>query len=123
MSLIARYLEDHGLPTVIMGCGRDIVEHAGVPRFLYSEFPLGNSAGKPDDVESQRETLKLALALFDDATAPRTTRQSPQRWADNDIWQNDFMNIDALEAEKIASLKADFASQKQIANRIKGSHA
>jgi len=123
VSLIARHLEEHGLATVIMGCGRDIVEHAGVPRFLYSEFPLGNSAGKPDDVDSQRETLNLALALFDDATVPRTTFQSPQQWAKNDTWQNDFMNIDALEAEEIESLKADFARQKRIASRgrLKGS--
>ena len=104
-----------------MGCGRDIVEHAGVPRFLYSEFPLGNSAGKPHDVDSQRETLRLALALFDEVTEPRTTVQSQQRWADDDLWQNDFMNVDTLPAEKIAALKADFARQKQIANRIKKS--
>lgn len=110
-----------------MGCGRDIVEHAGVPRFLYSEFPLGNSAGKPDDVDSQRETLNLALALFDDATVPRTTFQSPQQWANNDTWQYDFMNIDALEAEEIESLKADFARQKRASRgqskvpRLKGS--
>ncbi len=119
MSLIARHLEENGLPTVIMGCGRDIVEHVGVARFLYSEFPLGNSAGKPDDADSQRETLHLALALFDAATEPRTTFQSPQRWADNDNWQYDFLNIDALTADKVAALKADFARQKQIANRLK----
>ena len=121
MSLVARYLEEHGLPTVIMGCGLDIVEHAGVPRFLYSEFPLGNSAGKPGDEDSQRKTLQLALALFDTATEPRTTVQSPLCWADDDAWQNDFLNIDALAADKIAALKADFAKQKQIANRIKQS--
>ena len=48
MSLIARHLEAHGIPTVIMGCARDIVEQAGVPRYLWSDFPLGNSAGKPN---------------------------------------------------------------------------
>ncbi len=119
MSLIARHLEENGLPTVIMGCGRDIVEHAGVPRFLYSEFPLGNSAGKPGDVDSQRETLRLALALFDEATEPRTTHHSPQRWSDDDTWQDDFMNIDALPPEKITALKAAFTEQKLIANKIK----
>ena len=121
MSLIARYLEENGIPTVIMGCARDIVEHAGVPRFLYSEFPLGNSAGKPDDADSQRTTLQLALDLFDTATKPRTTVRSPERWADDEMWQNDFMNIDALRAEQIAALKANFATQKQVANRLKES--
>src|SRR2546422_795211 len=49
------------MPTVIMGAAKDIVEHCGVPRFLFSDFPLGNSAGKPFDVESQAATLELAL--------------------------------------------------------------
>ena len=52
-SLVARHLEANGIPTVVMGCAKDIVEHAAVPRFLFSDFPLGNSAGRPDDVASQ----------------------------------------------------------------------
>jgi D-proline reductase (dithiol) PrdB len=43
ISLAARYLEANGIPTVIMGCAKDIVEFAGVPRFLFNDFPLGNS--------------------------------------------------------------------------------
>ena len=52
-SLVARHLEANGIPTVVMGCAKDIVEHAAVPRFLFSDFPLGNSAGRPHDVASQ----------------------------------------------------------------------
>ena len=52
-SLVARHLEANGIATVVMGCAKDIVEHAVVPRFLFSDFPLGNSAGKPHDVASQ----------------------------------------------------------------------
>ena len=36
----------NGIPTVVMGCAKDIVEHCGVPRFLFSDFPLGNAAGQ-----------------------------------------------------------------------------
>ena len=50
VSLVARHLEANGISTVVMGCAKDIVEHAAVPRFLFSDFPLGNSAGKPHDV-------------------------------------------------------------------------
>jgi hypothetical protein len=121
VSLIARHLEAHGIPTVIMGCARDIVEHAGVPRFLWSDFPLGNSAGRPNDVASQRRTLALALDLFETATGPRTTLASPERWAEDDTWQADFMNIDALPAERIEQLKAEFQAQKQVANTLKRS--
>ena len=47
--------------TVIMGCAKDIVEYVGVPRFLFSDFPLGNAAGRPRDRVSQAFTLDLAL--------------------------------------------------------------
>ena len=66
-----------------MGCAKDIAEHCGVPRFLFSDFPLGNSAGKPHDVESQRFTLELALRVLETAPGPRTTVQSPLRWSDD----------------------------------------
>ncbi|MFX8743372.1 hypothetical protein ABTM45_19450, partial [Acinetobacter baumannii] len=56
VSLVARHLEANGIPTVVMGCAKDIVEHAAVPRFLFSDFPLGNSAGKPHDEASQAVT-------------------------------------------------------------------
>ena len=66
-ALVARHLEANGIPTVVMGCAKDIVEHAAVPRFLFSDFPLGNSAGKPQDVSSQAQTLELALRLLESA--------------------------------------------------------
>ncbi|MBC8240880.1 MAG: hypothetical protein H8E30_10450 [Alphaproteobacteria bacterium] len=49
MSRIANYLEANGIPTVIMGCAEDTVEYCGVPRFLFSDFPLGCPADRPDD--------------------------------------------------------------------------
>src|SRR6202000_2151976 len=67
-SLVARHLEANGIPTVVMGCAKDIVEHSGVARFLFSDFPLGNSAGKPHNVASQDQTLALALRLLESAT-------------------------------------------------------
>ena len=119
MSLIARYLEENNVPTVVMGCARDIVENAGVPRFLWSDFPLGNSAGKPFDVKSQTETLELALSLFENAHNPGQTLTSPQSWSDDDDWQLDFMNIDKLSDAQVDKLKADFLEQKRIANELK----
>ena len=115
MSLTARYLEANGIPTVVMGCAKDIVEHCGVPRFLFSDFPLGNAAGKPDDPASQRETLAMALDLLASATGPRTTRQSPQRWNDDAEWKLDFQNVERIPAEEIARRRAEFDEVKRIA--------
>lgn len=115
VSLAARTIEEGGIPTVVMGCAKDIVEHAGVPRFLFSDFPLGNAAGRPKDKDSQRRTLRYALDLFETAKLPRTTVQNPIRWSDNPDWKLDYSNIERLSAEEIARRRAEFDRQKSIA--------
>ena len=76
MSLVARYLEDHGLPTVVIGTARDIVEHCGVARHVFTDFPLGNPCGEPFDVAMQRKIVNASLDLLASATVPRTTIQT-----------------------------------------------
>ena len=115
VSLVARHLEASGIPTVIMGCAKDIVEHCGVPRLLFSDFPLGNQAGRPFDVRSQKETLELALRVLESAPAPRTTVQSPQRWADDPSWKRDFNDLTKLSPEIIAERRKEFDEVKSIA--------
>lgn len=117
VSLTARYLEAKGIPTVIMGCAKDIVEQAGVPRFLFSDFPLGNSAGKPHDPDSQRQTLALTLDLLEHAVGPRSTVQSPQRWNADGEWKLDFQNVERIPAEEIARRRADFDEVKRVAKQ------
>ena len=68
VSLVARLLEQSGIASVVMGCAKDIVEWVGVPRLLFSDFPLGNAAGRPKDAASQAFTLELALRTLE--TAP-----------------------------------------------------
>ena len=115
MSLVARHLEVHGIPTVIMGCAKDIVEHCGVPRFLFSDFPLGNAAGRPLDVASQALTLELALRVLETAPAARTTVQSPLRWREDASWKLDFSNLDRMTPEQIAERRREFDEIKAIA--------
>ena len=115
MSLIARHLEANGIPTVIMGCARDIVEHCGVPRFLWSDFPLGNSCGKPHEPDTQGFTLDLALKVLESAVGPRTTVQSPLRWNDDGDWKLDYNNLERMPPEEIAKRRAEFDKVKQVA--------
>ena len=115
VGLAARPLEANGLPTVIMGCAKDIVEHCGVPRFLFSDFPLGHSAGRPFDVESQSQTLELALRVLETAPAPRTTVQSPQRWKADASWKRDFDDLSKLTPERIAERRKEFDVVKSVA--------
>ena len=115
VSLVARHLEANGMPTVIMGCAKDIVEHCGVPRFAFSDFPLGNSAGRPFDVESQTQTLELALRVLETAPGPRTTVQSPQRWNDDGRWKLDYLDLAKLTPEKLEERRKEFDVVKSVA--------
>ena len=115
-SLLARYLEAAGIPTVIMGAAKDIVEYCGVPRFLFSDFPLGNAAALPNDIESQDSNFELALGLLEGAPGPRTTVQSPLVWTFDPAWKLDYSNLERLTAEEIARLR-DEAEKARITAR------
>jgi len=119
LALTARLLEASGVASVVMGCAKDIVEHVGVPRFVFSDFPLGNAAGRPHDVASQDATLALALALLEAAPAARTTVQSPLRWSDSAEWKLDYCNIARLTADEIARRRAEFDAGKAQAKALR----
>ncbi len=123
VSLVARHLEANGISTVVMGCAKDIVEHAAVPRFLFSDFPLGNSAGKPHDVASQAFTLELALRVLESAPAAQTTVQSPLRWSADASWKRDYNNVAALSDEELARRRREFDAQKEIARNLRDAAA
>ena len=72
---------------MVFGCARDIVEHCGVPRFVFTDFPLGNPTGRPFDPASQRHIVDVGLALLETATAPRTTVQTPYEWSPDTSWK------------------------------------
>ena len=119
ISLVARHLEENGIPTVVAGCAKDIVEHCGVPRLCFSDFPLGNAAGRPDDVASQAFTLEFALRVLEAAPAARTTVQSPLRWSDDASWKLDYSNVDRIAPEELERRRREFAVQKEIARNVR----
>ena len=116
VSLAARALEGEGIATVIMGCAKDIVEHAGVPRLLFSDFPLGNGAGRPHDIASQDATLGFALDLLEAAAGPRTTYSSPLSWSAEHGWKQDYCNAERLTPDEIAQRRKAFDDGKAADN-------
>jgi len=123
VSLAARSLEASGIASVVMGCAKDIVEHVGVPRLLFSDFPLGNAAGRPRDAESQAFTLELALRVLESAPAPRTTVQSPLRWSTSADWKLDYNNVHRLSSEELQRRRAAFDAGKAQAKQLRNESA
>ncbi len=94
-------LEENNIPTVVIGSARDIVEECGVPRFLFTDFPLGNPCGKPWDKEMQRDILEMALDLLQGAWQPRTTVQAPFVWSEDATWRTAFMHVSEKKREEL----------------------
>jgi hypothetical protein len=101
VSLVARLLEEHGISTVILGSAIDIVEYCGVPRFIFTDFPLGNPCGKPYDKVTQYQIMDQALELLVRADAPGTTVQTPFTWSDNMDWKDNYMRVDDSNRQKL----------------------
>jgi hypothetical protein len=99
VSLIARHLEENGIPTVVIGSARDIVEHTAVARFVFTDLPLGNPAGLPWRQAMQREVVTLALGLLEGATAPRTTVTAPVRWDGDPGWRAVYNRVTPENAD------------------------
>ena len=117
MSLAARHLEEHGIPTVVFGCARDIVEQCGVPRFAFSDFPLGNPTGRPYDIDMQLAVLSLGLDLLVTATAPGTTVVAPYEWSADHSWKDKVFSkeqpfLDPEATRKWLELKEKYRALK-----------
>jgi D-proline reductase (dithiol) PrdB len=113
VSLVARVLEAGGIPTVVLGSALDIVEHCGVPRHLFTDLPLGNPCGVPYDTVMQRGIVKTALALFEEAIAPRTTVRAPDAWPDDD-WKAGYMEV---REEDLGMLRQKGAERREMLAR------
>ncbi len=87
MSLVARHLEANGIPTVVIATARDIVEHCGVARLVFVDFPLGNPCGESFEADMQRAIVEMALRLLETATEPRTTFEAGLEWSRGDKWK------------------------------------
>jgi hypothetical protein len=105
LSLVARHLEAGGIPTVLIGSALDVVEHCGVPRFYFTDFPLGNPCGHPWRPDMQREIVRQALALFETSKSPRTTVKSPFAWHEEGaIWRIRYGRVGPDNREQLLKL-------------------
>jgi D-proline reductase (dithiol) PrdB len=115
-ALTARHLEANGVPTVLVGSARDIVEEIGVPRFLFVDFPLGYPIGRPGDVEQQRSICSQALDLLEGAWAAGTTVLADAEWGD-DAWRVEYMRVDDSTRRALADAGESRRDEQQRAKQ------
>ncbi len=82
MGLVARAVEEAGIPTLSMTSALDITQGVKPPRAVFLNFPLGHQTGKPYQPELQRRIVRDALASIDGMKEPGSIVALPYRWND-----------------------------------------
>ena len=91
MGLVAREIETRGIPTLSLTSAWSITRSAGAPRAAFLDFPLGHTAGRPDDPVEQAAILRAALRLFDSLEEPGEIVPLPFAWSEDDSWKDRVM--------------------------------
>ncbi len=69
-----------------MASALDIMQAANPPRIAFVDYPLGHTAGKPNEPELQRDILSQALAGLTSLTSPGTV-SLPFKWSEDEAWK------------------------------------
>lgn len=98
---------------MVIGSALDVVEHCGVPRFLFTDFPLGNPCGHPWRRDMQKAIVRQALALLETARSPRTMVRAPYGWKEDDPdWRSRYGRVNAAERERLLALGEERRRQR-----------
>lgn len=104
---------------MVIGSALDVVENCGVPRYLHSDFPLGNPCGKPFDVAMQDEIIRQALSLLESAEGANTVARTPFAWGEDGSWRDDYARIDDCNREALR-LRGEARRQRQAQDKADG---
>ena len=80
MGLVQREMEAAGLATVTLSTLPDFTRATGAPRVAGIVYPMGQPLGATGDAEGQREVLKAALRVLEDARTAGTVVRMPFDW-------------------------------------------
>jgi D-proline reductase (dithiol) PrdB len=80
VGLVARVVEEAGIPTVLVSTGRDLTAQVLPPRSVFVNFPMGNPFGRSGDREMQRRILIDALRLAETAERGGVLVDLPYDW-------------------------------------------
>jgi D-proline reductase (dithiol) PrdB len=70
VALLARALEQDGIPTIMLAVSRDVVERVRPPRAVFYKGEFGSVAGRPEWPEHQRRILDETLRLLEPMDQP-----------------------------------------------------
>ena len=89
MSLVANVVEASGIPTLLIGTVRDIVERVKPPRAVCVDNPVGRTFGRPRSGRRHETLLAQALSEADSFKRKGQIIDLPGNWTDRpgSSWQ------------------------------------
>lgn len=87
MGLLARAIEQAGIPTTSITSALNLTRLVKPPRAVFVNFPRGHQTGKKFEPELQKGILHDALNALYTIEEPGTIVELPYRWADDDTWE------------------------------------
>lgn len=119
MGLVARIVEAAGIPTLYLGLARDIAMKVKPPRTVFLDYPLGNTAGRPNDPANQRAVLTAFLAAAEQFEEPGSIIDLPFAWNGADrCWEADMRALYLAEFER-----ATMKRQRILGENLQGFEA
>lgn len=74
-----------------MSSARSITAAVNPPRAVFLDFPLGHTAGRPDDLPGQRHIMIDTLRALDRINVPGTIMPLGYRWSEDETWKDTAM--------------------------------
>ena len=116
MGLIARSIEEAGIPTLTLTSALSITRSVNPPRAAFLDYPLGRTAGPPHAPAVQRRILLDALTGFETITEPGGFIELDHAWSGNDDWKEAVMRPQGARAgsEKPEAFEDDRTARLEV---------
>ncbi len=108
--MLARAIEETGLPTVTVALIKEHAQRVKPPRTLWVPFPFGFALGNPDDPPFQQKVLSAALGLLSENDTPVLAEftedaDAPPVLLQASAAQADAANSDGDPADEVTALR------------------
>ena len=94
MGLIARAIEQVGIPTIVVSIAKDLTKAAGTPRSVFVKWPMGHPLGRPNHPLQQRTIIFDALRHAKNAVHPGEILSLPYTWSQQSYDEPNWSMVD-----------------------------
>ena len=83
MGLVARFIEENDISTILLTMTPEFNREIGIPRIAAIEYPYGRVIGEVNDTDGQRQVLRDTLSVLAAAKNPGEVVPLPYTWPED----------------------------------------